>query len=370
MEGGNLLSGGIDQLNEMKDCLLELYGNQSSSASLRLEEDVLEKSIAGLEQSMREEIQKTTKKRRQEIENTFHQEEDKLRQRSKRLKEKREKNKSLKVSERISSETASLRAENGQLRQDIRTLFKQQRIPRFCDTKLYYALYSPGCFTDYLVILLTLLITLLLIPCGVYFLFLQQYGVVFLILTYVVTVVLFGGSYILIGSRTKERHPEEIQKGKGMRRQLRMNRKKMAVIRNNIRRDRDESSYGLQDFDEELAKLEQEAAETAARRKEALAAFDNSTSQIITAEIEENYKPGLTEQKAEYDKVRAQVNKAEDKIKELTLKVASDYEPVLGKAYMTIKRVDALIQIIQAGNAASISEAIAFHKANAEPEEE
>ncbi len=369
MEGSNLLSGGAEQLNEIKNCLSELHEYQSGNASLLLEEDRLEKGIAGLEQSMKEEIQKTTKRRRQEIEITFQQQEEKLQQRIKRMKEKREKSKSIKVSERIDNETASLRRENEQLKLEARTIFKKSRIPGICNSKLYYSLYSPGCFTDYLVILLVLLITLFLIPCGIYFFLLPKGNILFLILTYVITVILFGGCYLLFGNRTKERHTEDILKVKGLRRQMRMNRRKMAVIRNNIRKDRDESSYGLQDFDAELDKLEQEEAETAAQKKEALSTFDNSTAQIIAGEIGENYKSRLTEQKAEYDKIRVQVNKAEEKMKALTLKIASEYEPILGKEYMTIKGVDSLIQIIQAGNAVNISEAIAFHRLNPEQEE-
>jgi hypothetical protein len=50
--------------------------------------------------------------------------------------------------------------------------------------------------------------------------------------------------------------------------------------------------------------------------------------------------------------------------------MASDYEPFLGKEYMTLKRVDTLISIIQAGNATNISEAIAFYKLNLEKDED
>jgi len=56
------------------------------------------------------------------------------------------------------------------------------------------------------------------------------------------------------------------------------------------------------------------------------------------------------------------VVKAEDKIKLLTIKVASEYEPLIGKDLMTLDRLDALINIIQAGSADTISEAITFYK--------
>ncbi len=365
----NLLNGGIEQLNEIKECLLERYGYQSKNETLLLEEEKLEKSIADLEQTMKEEIQKTSKKRRLEIEDTFDQQEDKLQTRIKRIKEKRERSKNAKVSQRIDTETSSLRQENTQLKLEAKTLFRQKHIPLFCNTKLYYALYSPACFTDVLFILATIIITLLLIPCGIYFLLLPEEKILYLILTYVLTVLFFGGLYLILGNSTKDKYVMELQKVKGIRGQIRANKRKMTIIKKNIRKDHDESSYGLQDFDAELAKLEQESAEVVAQKKEALATFDNTTVLIIASEIEANYKSKLTTQREEYDKVKSDSSKAEERIKALTLKIASDYEPFLGKERMTLKQVDTLISIIQAGNAVNISEAVAFYKLNLEKEE-
>ncbi len=369
MDGSNLLYGGREQLNEIKECLLELYGYQANNDSFILEEETLENSIADQEQAMKEEIQKTTKKRRQEIEETFEKQEDKLQTRMKRIKEKRERSKNEKVSQRIEAETAPLRAENAQWKLDAKSLFSQKHIPGFCNTKLYYALYSPSCFTDFILTLCTLIVILLLIPCGIYFLILRQDRTMYLVLTYVLTVIIFGGLYLLIGNRTKGRFNEEIHKVKGIRRQLRINKKKIAVIRKNIRKDRDESAYGLQDYDAQLAQLEQEWTEVASQKKVALSAFDNSTYQIIASEIEANYKDKLTTLKTEHDKVRDSSIKAEEKMKALTIKMASEYEPFLGKEYMTIKRIDALINILEAGSATNVSEAIAFYKLTLEKEE-
>jgi hypothetical protein len=369
MDDSNLLTGGIDQLNEIKECLLERYGCQSNVETLLLEEEMLEKSITDLEQAMKEETQKTLKKRRLEIEDTFDQQEDKLQTRIKRVKDKREKSKNAKVSQRIDTETSSLRQENAQLKLEAKTLFRQKHIPSICNTKLYYALYSPACFTDILFILITIVITLLLIPCGIYFLLLPEEKILYLILTYVFTVLLFGGIYLILGNNTKDKYFAELQKVKGIRGQLRANKRKIAVIKKNIRKDRDESTYGLQEFDSELAKLEQERAEVAAQKKEALATFDNTTVLIIASEIEVNYKTKLVTQREEHEKVKSSLSKAEEKIKALTLKIASDYEPFLGKERMTLKQVDTLISILQDGNATNISEAVAFYKLSLEKDE-
>ncbi len=366
MEGSNLLAGGAEELNEIKECLLELYGYQSNSETLILEEEALENSISCTQKEAEDEIERTTKKRRQEIEDAFDQQLDKLHAREKRIRDKRERSKSLKVSQRIMAETSDIRSENTQLKLDAKTLIKQKRIPAFCNTKLYYALYAPSFLSDYLIILGALVFTLFLVPCGIYFLLLPKEIISYLILSYVLSVLFFGGLYVLVANRTKVRFTDELNKVKGIRTQIRTNKKKIAVIKKNIRKDRDESTYGLQEFDAELAKLEQETAEIMSQKKEALLTFDQSTRHIIATQIEGSYKEKLEGLKADFAKASAAAQKAEERIKALTLKMASDYEPFLGKDMMTLKRLDTLANILQEGNAANISEAIAFYHKNAE----
>lgn len=362
MEGNNVLSGGVDTLNEIKENLLELHGYQSNYDTLILEEENLEKSLKNLEKDIVDEITSTTKKRRQEIEDTFDKQIDKTKSRIRKTKEKRDKRKDIKISERIDLETASLREENSQIKLETKNIFKQKHVPAFCNTRLYYALYSPGSFADILIILGTLLVTLLAIPCGIYFLLLPKEKIEYIIIIYVVTVIFFGGLYLLIGNHTKDKHLAEIKQVKGLRDNIRINKKKISVIKKNIRKDRDESSYGLEKFDEELAKLDKEMADFADQKKEALGIFDNSTSQIISAEIKGQYEEKLNSLRADYERVRQEALKAEDKIKLLTIKVASEYEPFIGKDLMTLDRLEALINIIQAGSAENISEALAFYR--------
>ncbi len=366
MEERNLLAGGVEALNEVKECLLELNGYQSNNDTLVLEEEALENKISSTQKEAEEEIERTTKKRRQEIEDAFDKQLDKLHSRSKRIREKRERSKNRKVSQRIEAETATIRSENSQLKLESKAIFKQKRVPRFCNSKLYYGLYAPSFLSDYLIILGALVLALFLVPCGIYFFLLPEEKIVYLILTYVLSVLFFGGLYVLIGNRTKVRYTEEILKVKGIRVHIRTNKKKISVIKRNIRKDRDESTYGLQEFDTELAKLEQEEAEIVSQKKEALRTFDQSTSLIIAAEIEGSYQDKLEGLKAELVKAANAVKKAEERIKVLTLKLASDYEPFLGKDMMTLKRLDALINILQEGKAANISEAIAFYHKSTE----
>jgi hypothetical protein len=362
MENSNLLSGGVDTLNEIKENLLELHGYQSNYDTLLLEEDRLEKSIKNLDKDISDEIQSTTKKRRQEIEDTFDKQLDKIRAKIRKTKEKRDKRKNTKISERIEIETASLKEENNKLRQESKEIFRQHHVPSFCNTKLYYALYSPGGFVDLFIILCSLFVTLFVIPCGIYFVLLPKEKTIYLIIIYIITVLLFGGLYVFVGNHTKDKHLAEIRQGKGLRGKIRVNNKKAAIIRKNIRKDRDESTYGLENFDEELMKHEKELTDFSEQKRDALAVFNNSTSQVIATDIKGLYEEQLTTLRTEYDKARNEAAKAEDKINHLTIKIAKEYEPYIGKDLMTLDRLNALSNIIQAGSAETISEALAFYK--------
>ncbi len=365
MEGSNnVLSGSVDMLNEIKENLLELHGYQAKYDNLVMEEQKLEKSIQTIEKAVSEEAAATTRKRRQEIEETFDKQIDRTKARIKKIRDKRDKRKDRKVSERIQEETADLREENNRLKLETKTIFKQKHVPSYCNTGLYYALYFPRHFGDLPVILGTLFITLFLIPCGIYFLVLPEERILYLILIYIASVIFFGGIYLMLGSHTKDKHPEAMRQVGGVRDHIRANHKKMNIIKRNIRKDRDESSYGLENFDEELARLGQEEADIADQKKEALLTFDNTTSQVIASEIIGRQEEKLNSLRTEYESACGESSRAEDKIKALTIKIASEYEPFIGKDLMLLDRLEALINIIQAGNASNISEAVAFYRQN------
>ena len=365
MEGNfNILAGNIDTLNEIKESLLELQGYQTRYDNLTEEEEKLEKTIQTVQKVVADEIASTTKKRRQEIEDTFDKQIDKTRARIKKIRDKRDKRKTSKVSERIFEETTPLREENNRLKLEAKTIFKQKHVPAFCNTGLYYSLYYPKYLGDISVILITLLLTLFLIPCGIYFLVLNEDRILYLILTYIASVIVFGGIYLLIGNLTKDKHPEAMKQVGSLRSQIRSNHKKMDTIGRSIKKDRDESRYGLENFDDELTRLGSEEAEIATQKKDALLTFDNSTSQVIATEIMVRQEEKLAALKEDYESACDEAGRAADKIKALTIKIASEYEPFIGKDLMSPDRLDALSNIIQAGNASSISEALAFYRQN------
>jgi len=364
MDEGNILSAGVDKLYDIKKDLIELYRYKDKNDDLIIELKKMEKNIQNLEKAAADEVQTTVKKRRSEIEEAYDKQLDKVRANIKKIKDKRDKYRNMKVSERIKEETASLREENRRLKLEIKTLFRQKNVPSFCNTGIYYALYFPRDFKDIIIILISLLLTLFVIPCGIYYYVLPEEKMVYLAALYIATVVIFGGLYLLIGNHTREKHGDTIRQARKLRHDITINTKKINSIKRSIKKDKDESSYGLEGFDEELVRLDKEMQDLSEQKKEALMTFENSTVRIISADIRKQYDEKILSLKAEYDKIKAETDKADEKIKALTLKIAGEYEPYIGKDLITPDSIDTLIHIIEAGNASNISEAVQFYRKN------
>ncbi|MGN0507010.1 MAG: hypothetical protein ACI4FZ_10640 [Lachnospiraceae bacterium] len=355
-----ILYAGVEELNTIKEHVLELEGYQEKNAELLKEETRLEKLIAGKEKEQEDEIESTLKKRKNEITSAYASQIATLNSRGKKVKAKKEKEKGAKVSERISEETAELRDANKELVIQIKAEMKQDKVPGICNNTLFFSLFMPKSMTQFGILLLFLLLAFFLIPCGVYSLFFEErFGTLALAVIYVIDVVLFGGLYLLINNMVKEKHLEALKEIKSLRLAYRTNRKKIHLIQKGIKNDTDESTYGLEQYDEELREVEEEVRRVAEEEKEALTTFENETAATLTADIKSRYQNELDALRANYSEVCGEQKKTEDKVKEFTLMMSKQYEAYLGKDMLTVSKLDRLISSIQKGEAANIGEAIA-----------
>ncbi len=355
-----ILYAGAEELNTIKEHVLELEGYRDKNEELLKEEARLKKVLAGKEKEQADELESTLKKRKGEITSAYASQLSALNARSKKIKAKKEKEKDTKVSERIAEETAELREENKKLVIQIKAEMKKDKVPKLCNNTLFFSLFMPKGLMQFGILLFTLLLVFFIIPCGIYLIFFEkQFGAIALALIYLITVVLFGGLYLLINNAVKERHMEELKAIKGLRLSYRTNLKKIRLIQKGIKNDTDESSYGLERYDEELREVDEEVQRVAGEEKEALTAFENDTTAVLTEEIKSRYQPELDSIRESYDEVSAEQKRTEEKVKELTLMMSNQYEAYLGKDMLTTAKLDRLISYIEKGEAANIGEAIA-----------
>lgn len=324
---------------------------------LKQEERQKEKAIESEKKAVADSIQSTIKKRTDALNSSYDQEISKGQERLKRARAKREKAKSQGVKERIVEETAELREENRELNLQLKTLFQQNHVPGFCKSGWFYALYLPRWFGEFVKLFAAILICFLAVPYGAYLL-VGQKKTLFLAAIYFITVLFFGGLYVLLGNKTKMKHLETLKKGRMIKDQIHANRKKIKVITHTIQKDRNEAVYNLQVFDDEIAQIEQELSVTAGKKKDALNTFETVTKNIIADEIANNSKAKIESMEADLDVLQRRLKEVESARNEKSLYVTERYEPYLGKEFMTPARLDQLLDLISKGGAGNLSEAM------------
>lgn len=357
-----ILSSGVEKLSIIKKNIQELNGYKDDNDVLNSEEVKLEKSILNKEKAISDEISSTTKKRKDEIEDSYNAPIETIRTRIKKIRSKKEKSKNTKKTERIEAETAELREEFRQLSLEGKATFKKNKIPAACNTKLFYSLFMPKGMGDLLIICISLILVLFALPCFIYFIILPEEQMIYLVLIYIITVVFFGGIYMLIENNIKDKHRDSIQMVRIIRNNMVQNKKKRKKIKKNIVKDKDESLYGLEKFNQELQELDKEILALSEQKKEALTIFENTTRFVISEEIKLRHQEELAQIQREYDRIYTEVKNNEVKIKKLSIDITSYYETYLGKEFMSVEKLSQLESLMNDNKLATISEAITLYK--------
>lgn len=358
-----ILHAGVEELNTIKEHVLELNGYQERNAELIKEEARLDKLISGKERDLNEEMETTLKKRKNELVSAYESQIAALNARNKKIRAKKEKDKGAKVTERIAEETAQLRERNKELSQEMKTKLKADKTPKICNTTVFYAFFMPKTLVEVLLFIFGLLVVFLAIPFGIYLLFFaKRFGEIALAIIYVVMILLVGGIYLAINNKIKEKHLDTIRAVRGLRNQYHRNRKNIRDIQRGIKNDADESSYGLEQYDDELAEISADIQRVTEEEKDAINTFETTTTSQIKAEIKGRYEEELTSLKEKYKEVCAEQKSMESKVKEFSLMMSKQYEAYLGKEMLTVQKLDRLISHISKGEAADIGEALALEK--------
>ncbi|WP_024292555.1 hypothetical protein [Lacrimispora indolis] len=348
-------------LGEACRAVQELSASRNLLEKFRLEEKRLDKELEAERKAVTDAISLTVKKRIEEINDTYDKEIAREQDRLKRVRGKREKAKTQGVKERIEEETAELKENNRELMLQMKSVFQQDRVPGFCKKGWYYALYFPRGFSEFFVLLLNVFLFFLVIPCGVYLL-LPEKSPFYLMGIYFAAILFFGGIYILINNFTKVKHQSALRKGRSIRDLIKTNKRKIRVIIRSIKRDRDEAVYNLEKYDDEIARIEQDLADIADKKREALNTFDRVTRTILSDEIAGNSREKIAKLENDFEAAAANAKEAEVRVKEQTLFINDNYASYVGKEFMVPERLDELADMIRMGKASTISEAITLYK--------
>lgn len=350
-------------LKEAKEAIEELKLLDAQESSLVQKESQLEKNLAAAKKRMADAVAQTVKQRREDIYADYDRESGRIQEQLKKMRGRREKAKNQGIKERIADETAALRNEIRDLRGQMKALMKQQHVPAYCRTKLYYSLYFPRRAKEYLAFLLFAVIVFLAVP-GCVYLLIPERKLWQLFVIYLLDLIVFGGSYIAIGNRTKLLYMETLRQGRSILDEIQANQRQIRRITSAIRRDRSDAFYDLERFDDEISRLQQELDELAVQKKNAVNTFETVTKNILTDEIEHNHQGTIDQLDGEHAQAEMELKVVRQQIKEKRLYAADHYGAHLGREFMDPVKIGKLCLIVQDGQAANVSEAIEVYRKN------
>lgn len=352
-------------LGEACRAVQELTESRNILGKFRLEEKRLGKELEAERKAVTDAISLTVKKRIGEINDTYDKEISREQDRLKKVRSKREKMKTQAIRERIEEETAELKGVNRELMLEMKSVFQQDRIPGFCKSGWYYALYFPRGLSEFLMLIFSIFLFFLAIPCGIYLL-IPKKSPFYLMGIYFIAVLFIGGLYVFINNFTKVKHQEALRKGRSIRDKIKSNKRKIRRIIHTIKRDRNETAYNLEKFDDEIARIDQDLSNIADKKREALNTFDKVTRTILSDEIAGNSSEKIAKLETDYESAAANAKEAEIRVKEQTLFINDNYSSYIGKEYMVPEKLDELADMIRMGKASSISEAKSLYKSKKE----
>lgn len=349
-------------LQEAKAALREISAEKARIQTLDIESKRLEKSAKEEKKAQTDLIKLTLKKRKEELLATYDTELSRIKDKIKKETARRDKAIAAGKKARAKSETEELRKENKRLKQESKAMFKQEKLPAFCNTTLYYSLFFAKGMRELLIMVLTFLLVFLALPFGVYAL-VPQKGIGIVILIYVAVIAVFGGGFVFINEKTKMTHPAAIKQGRAFRDAIAANNRKIKKIEQGIANDANNSYYDLVVFDENLDKYHIEYDDIQTKKAEALDQYEKVTKRVITEEIMANSQGRIDNLTAKLAQVKDDLVQSEKQVREASMAFSNAYGTYIDKEYWQADKLDRLIEILNAGEAQSITEAQTVYKA-------
>ncbi|MBO7401390.1 MAG: hypothetical protein J6U10_00185 [Lachnospiraceae bacterium] len=358
----NILNGGLEVCTQIRDTLKELSETRSGADEARSAAAQADKAVKAKEKAVKDEIAATIKKRKEDLEQSYDEQIDTLKQRTKAVKDEKGKERGEQQAKRIENETAGNRERERELLLEIRSIYKRDGIPTLFNTKLFYALFMPRTLTEILVLVAAIVITLIAIPTLIVFVFMKNPTTIKTMLVYYACVFIFVGLYMLISYLTKSKFRPSFVEILKLRKEIRANRRDMRSVSHRVQRDKDDSKYDLEAFDVEMERIKGEVERINEKKKEALKVFENDTKNVIASQLEDKNRVELDELRSFVETRTAEEKRLSEHAKELGLFVTSNFEPFIDKADLTVPIFDRAVAFMENGRAATVSEALELAK--------
>ena len=343
-------------LREAKEALHQLNEVKNSQSRLDMEQKKLDKTLKDEKKAVNDQVKFTIKKRQDELNASFDAEIAKLNEKIKKENLERDKAIAQGKKKRTKDETAELHSEIQSIQKQIKDLFRNEGVPGYANTTLFYSIFSPQGLKDYLILAAAVAVCFILFPFVLYKI-LPVEGTVALVVIYILCILLFGGLFIFLRERTTMTHPGAIKMARGYRSMIQEKRKEIRSIEEGIARDEDMSFYDLSQFDGALTELQNKLAQTMDQKQAAMDNFERVTRRDIIEEIRMNSQGKIDELEASLERTTRDLRMAEEDVSAMNLDFPQKYGTYIDKDFLQESKLDKLIEILDNGEASSITEA-------------
>lgn len=355
LEETEFLSNGSDKLREMLEIIDERDRFIAVNNTLLTEGRGLEGEIKQLKSNLESDINLSVKNAA--IEATAL--EDKLlADENIRLKEKqqlRDKAKAKGIRERIDVETKDLTEENMQYRRNIKRGLKENGLPSFCDSKVFYIMYCSQTAVEWVIRLAAFLLMFVVIP-GVILLIADPWWLWRLIWWVIIDVIILA-IYMTIYLISKDKDAGILDEVRELRDRIYDNEKKIRQIKSNIKKDPDESSYNLGDYDEEIKKVQISIDDVTEKRNMKLKEFEEVIKKTIIDTLHNEQIPGITEKQSVLEEKIKVYNEMNQKLTSINQSIENKYERFLTKTFMNRQQLTRMLELIETNQATNIGQA-------------
>jgi hypothetical protein len=362
MAGQNVLNGDLSILDQIVSDLSEHKGKKEELEKLKDTGKELSKSIETLQKSISDEIDSKTKEGIESVSKGFDKSISEEKAKLKDVQAKRDKAKNAGVKERIANETADLKDANAGLQSQINAAFKEEKIPKFCSKRLFYAMFQTQTFGDVLIYLLSIIVLYAAIPVVLYKIPAIPDWV--LIVYYFVVITVELTVMKIVYDKTVVPHGDTIAKARRVKYDIETNRKKMKRTEKSIRKDKNEEMYGLSDFDYRINEINDSIRNIEDSKTKAIEQFNATTKADIIAEVQGRNEENLTSLKSQLASCESQQSELDTLIKEQRAYISSNYEAYLGKEFTNVDKLVELSDYMREDSSLTISQAIAKYKNN------
>lgn len=356
----NILAGDIKVLEQLIGDIKEHNDKTALLGRLNISVSEMRKQIESANKAVQDEIDGRVKSSSDAICTGFDKSIREDKEKLKAVQADREKAKLAGIRERMDAETASLRAENTDLQEQINEAFIQENISKIFNSRIFLALFQSKKIIDALVYLVFMVVLYVAVPVAGYFI--PGFPIELILVYYGVVVFVTTTSYRFIYEKKVIPHAEVITAAHKTKDRISVNKARIRKIKNSIKKDQNEEMYGLDVYDQKIRDIYDEISTIESEKKAALDEFDKTVKLDIIKEVQGQSADRIKDLRTELEKKSLEQQRIDELVKKQRIYISSNYEAYLGKEYVTSEKLAELYSIMKSGAADTIGQAVAAYK--------